>query len=444
MSDAALGARRQLVVGTFEAGAAPWRMSGRSWARLALYLGLSAALLLGFTAVWASHDKTLQRALFSFFFPERWHGAAEFMLAFVFKEQAQQVAVNAVLIVTLNVVSLAFFWAKELLSQSYERDLARARGQPDPKGSWREYPIWYQALEELKWLLVGLALMCVVLWLGHSPEPWRKTLATVLSYLVLFFTAAGNYLAPPMQRRRVQYGQVIKAIFAKPWLAFAFGAAVSLPQALVLHLVSGAGLSAFASLLIIFLVNIVFIAYSAVSGTHAGLALMPVAAEMPPSRVWTRIAGWLAIAAILAGGTWIMGRLGSVLAHKSQILKCEYRVDWTTLSVDTPNLVGLVHGEVTAEVSFDVEIANPNRIAVRIEDNRLVASDDGVVIAESRLSPLIVPARGSTRTRVWLDVRARAKSLLEGISLNPARWDLTLYVALDEGFELPIYLRAGR
>jgi LEA14-like dessication related protein len=443
VSDDGLGLQRQLSVGVAGVVASPFRMSARSWRWFALYLGLSGALLRGFAALFGRHDEALVRALVSFLVPERWHGVADFVLAFVFKSQAQQVTVNIVLIVTLNVVSLVFFWTKELLSQSYERDQAAARGLDDPRGAWREYPIWYQWIEEIKWTLVGVALMFAVLWLGHSPEPWRKTTATVLSYGVLFFSAAGNYLAPPMQRRRTQYGQVIKAIFRKPLLALGFGAAVSLPQVALLHVVSHAELSAFVSLLIIFGVNIVFIAYSAVAGTHVGLALLPVAERTPRSSTVTKITAWLAVFAVLIGGAWILGRLGGVLAGKSQFLKCEYRIDWSTLQVDKPNLGGLLKGEVGVKVAFDVEIDNPNALPIRIEDNRLVVSDDDVVIAETRLSPLLVEARSVKRTRVGLDAKVRATSVLEGIELNPTRWDITLYIELEEGFELPIYLRGA-
>jgi len=134
MSDgprAALGVGRQLALALAEAPASPGRMRGRSWAWLGLYVGLSATLLFGLAGLFATNEDTLERALMGFLFPEAWHGIVDFLLAFVFKAQAQQVVINVLLFVTLNLVSLVFFWAKEALSQSYERDLAaRARAQP--------------------------------------------------------------------------------------------------------------------------------------------------------------------------------------------------------------------------------------------------------------------------------------------------------------------------
>jgi len=448
---ARLGIGRQ-VAAVAHAPASLGRMSGRSWGWLGLYFGLSAALLFGLAGVFATSEDRLDRALMGFFFPESWHSIVDFLLAFVFKAQAQQVVINVLLFVTLNVVSLLFFWAKEALSQSYERDLARreaaragseggAGAAADPREQWREYPLWQEALEEIKWTLVGFALMFVVLWLGHSAEPWRDTAATVLSYFVLFFTTAGNYLAPPMQRRRLSYAQVLKAMFRNPLLAFGFGAAMSLPQVLVLHLVAGANLSALVALLVIFSVNIVFIAWSAVAGTHAGLVLLPTVEAMKPSHWATRVSGWLAVFAVLTGGVYIGTRVGLALASKSQILKCSYRVDWSTAAFDTPKLAGLLSGKVAVGVSFEVEVKNPNPLPVRIEHNRLVVSDDDIVIAESHLLPFDVPAEGTTRIRVGLDAELRAASILEGARIDPLTWDITLYVALDEDLELPIYLR---
>lgn len=434
---------RQLAVAFGEAPASLGRMSGRSWSWLGLYFALALGTLVALALVFASQEDTLKRTLVGFLFPEGWHGVVDFLLAFVLKAQAQQVLVNVLLFLSTSLVSIAFFWAKEALSRSYERDLARRRGEPDPVALWRDHPLWREALEEIKWTLVGLALMIVVLWLGHAPEPWRKTAATVASYAVLIFGTAGNFLAPPMQRRRLLYGQLVKAMFKRPLLAFGFGAAMALPQVVVLNVVATAELSALVALLVIFFVQIAFICWSAVAGTHAGLALLPtVEASAAPS--WpTKIVGWAAVAAILGAGAWVGTKIGFALADKSQILKCRYQVDWSTVKIDTPQLGGLLQGKVGVGVSFEVAIDNPNPLPVRIENNRLVVADDDAVIAESHLAPLEVPAGGTTRARVGLDVEVHATSLLGGGHLDPRRWDVTLFVDLGDGLEMPVYLRAA-
>lgn len=418
------------------------RLSLRSWLLLGLYLLLCGGLLGVLVILFDSQEKNLQRAAMSFLFPAEWHGLLDFLLAFVVRSQAQQVLVNVIIFVTMTLVSLAFFWSKELLSQSVERD-REALGDPDADpGRWRDNAIWWEALEEIKWTLASTALMFVVLWVGHDIAPWRKTLATVLSYAVLFFSTAVNFMAPPMQRRQLGYGQILSAMARRPALTMLFGAAMSLPQVLALHLIGKADLPVAAALVSIFAINVVFIAWSAASGTVAGLAL---AAPADAARRWPRWLGamiGLAVMAVLAFGVWLLLNLGIALKDKSQILKCRYAVDWKTVVVDTPKLGGLLKGEVQVAVSFEVEIDNPNALPVRIERNRLTAEDGGRVVAEGRLTPFDVPARGKSRTRVGLDLRIKGTSLLEGASVNPAAWGLVLWVELDEGFEFPIPLAA--
>jgi len=418
------------------------RMTGRTWALFLLYLALSAGLLGVLVVLFDTQEKNLQRAAMGFLFPEEWHAILDFLMAFIVKSQAQQVMVNLTLFATMTLVSIVFFWSKELLSQSVERDrLAMGDPNADP-GAWRDNAIWWEGLEEIKWTLVSVALMFVVLWVGHDVAPWRKTLATVLSYGVLFFSTAVNFMAPPLQRRQMSYSQVLSAMARRPVLTMAYGASMVLPQVLALHLVTGADLSVAVALMAIFAINVVFISWAAASGTVAGLVLAPLAAGVAPWRWPWRIVTALLVGAVLAGGVYVSLNLGLALADKSQILKCRYSVDWTTVVVDEPKLMGLLKGEVEVGVSFEVIIDNPNALPVRIENNRLVAEDDGVVVAEGRLLPFDVPANGRSTTRVGMNVKVRAASLLEGASLNPAKWGLVLYVEIADGFEFPIPLVA--
>ncbi len=418
------------------------RMSGRTFALFLLYVLLSAGLLGVIVVLFDTQEKNLQRAAMSFLFPEEWHVVLDFLLAFIVKSQAQQVMVNLALFATMTLVSIAFFWSKELLSQSVERDqLACGDPNADP-AAWRDNAIWWEGLEEIKWTLVSIALMFIVLWVGHDVTPWRKTLATVLSYGVLFFSTAVNFMAPPLQRRQMSYSQVLSAMARRPVLTMVYGAAMALPQVLVLHLVTGADLSVAVALIAIFAINVVFIAWSAASGTVAGLVLEPLANGVAPWRWPWRILSTLIVAAVLAAGIYVSLNLGLALADKSQILKCRYSVDWSTVVIDEPKLMGLLKGEVEVGVSFEVVIDNPNALPVRIENNRVVAEDSGVVVAEGRLLPFDVPANGRSSTRVGMNVKVRAASLLEGASLNPAKWGLVLYVEIGDGFEFPIPLLA--
>lgn len=436
------GAFAQLRMALVEAPGVLARMSGRSWALFSLYFLLSAGLLGLLVLLFDTQEKNLQRAAMSFLFPEEWHPFLDFLLAFVVKSQAQQVLVNVILMVTLTLVSMVFFWSKELLSQAIERDRL-ARGDPNAAPArWRDNAIWWEGLEEIKWTLMSLAAILVVLWVGHDVAPWRKTLATVLSYLVLFASTAVNFMAPPHQRRQKQYAQVLSAMARRPLLTLAFGAAMAAPQVAILHVVSGAGLPVATSLILIFSVNVVFIAWSAAAGTVAGLALTPLVDAAPPIRWPWRALTAVIVGAILAFGVYIAVNLGIAIKDKSQILKCRYTIDWASATVETPKLGGLLGGKVQVGVKLDVVIDNPNALPVRIEKNRLVVEDEGLVLAEGRLAPFEVPARGQSKNRVGLDVTLKAGALLEGASVNPAKWGVTLWLELGDGFEFPIPLVA--
>lgn len=419
------------------------RMSGRSWLRFFFYFLLCAGLLGALVVLFDSQEKNIQRAAMAFLFPEDWHGLIDFLLAFVVKSQAQQVLVNVILFATMTLVSLAFFWSKELLSQSVERD-RQARGDPNADPSrWRDNAIWWEGLEEIKWTLFSTALMFLVLWIGHDVAPWRKTLATVLSYVVLFFSTAVNFMAPPLQRRHKQYAQILAAMCRRPILTMVFGAAMALPQVAALHFIGTADVPVVVALLSIFAVNVLFIAWSAASGTVAGLALAPLAENARPWPWWIRAMVSAATIAVLAFATYVLLNLGVALKDKSQILKCRYSVDWSTVQIDSPRLGDLLKGEVDVGVTFEVEIDNPNPLPVRIENNRLVAEDDGKIVAEGRLVPFEVPARGKNKSRVGLNLKVRAGALLEGASLDPTRWGLVLYLQLTDDFEFPIPLAAN-
>lgn len=433
---------RQVQVALWTAPGVLARMSGRSWALFFLYLVLCGGLLGLLVVLFDSQEKNLQRAAMSFLFPEEWHGLIDFLLAFVVKSQAQQVLVNVILFVTMTLVSLVFFWSKELLSQSIERD-RQNQGDPHADPSrWRDNAIWWEGLEEIKWTLFSTALMLVVLWVGHDVAPWRKTLATVLSYLVLFFSTAVNFMAPPLQRRQKQYGQILAAMARRPVLTMVYGAAMALPQVLGLHLLGAADVPVSVALIAIFAVNVVFIAWSAASGTVAGLYLSELADAARPWPLWSRAILWVGTLGVLVFATWVAINLGVAIKDKSQILKCHYTVDWASVEVDKPGLGGLLKGEVEVGVSFEVEIDNPTELPVRIENNRLVAEDDGKVVAEGRLAPFEVPAGGKSRNRVGMNVKVRAGALLEGASLNPAAWGLVLYIQLTDDLEFPIPLAA--
>jgi len=428
----------QLLHGVVLGPAAPRLMRARSWGRAAVYALLATIVLGAVSTLFATQETSLRRALESFLFPERVHKYVDFFLEYVVRSQTKQVVANAVVTFTMIFVSLLLFWAKERLSRAFEEDA----GLGDA-GRWRELGLFEEALEEVKLLLLNIAIFFFVLWLGHSPEPWRKTTATTLSYLALAFTWAVDFVSPYLMRRRMKYSQILSAIWRRPLLSLGFGAVMALPLVVIAHVAGRAEWPALTTVVVLFSANVVVIVWACMAGTWVAARLEDAAARVRPAPGWLHVPVWLVVLGVIGAGTWLGVHLARSLATKSQVLKCEYDVDWATLSVGKPSVGALLRGEVSASVSVDVTIKNPNRLPVVIEENRLVASDDDVVIAQTRLSPMSIPAGGERRERVTLDVTFEAKGVLSGASINPLAWDLVLYLEIADGFELPIYLRRG-
>ncbi len=431
----------QLRSGLLDAPAVLLRMSGRSWFWFLAYIGLSGLLLLVCALLIGAREQAIEQAILDFLFPEDWHVVLKFVISFAFSSQAKEVVSNLVLFLSLTLVSIIFFWAKEFLSQWIERDMQKTGSDEADPVKWRDNALWFEALEEIKWTLLGLALMCVTLWIGHDVAAWRQTVASILSYFVLIFSTAVNFIAPPMQRRGMRYNQVIGAIFERPLESLGFGAAMALPQVLILHVLNAASLSIGMTLVLLFSVNILFVAWSAAAGTVLGVKLVHEAAERRPFGWFARVGTALSTIAVLAVFGWLGAKLAVALKDKTQILKCRYDVSWSEVDFQKPDLTGLLGGEIEVGVRLPMTVENPTEWPVKLEQNRLALVDGDAVIAETRLSALEVPPMGKVETILDLKAKLRAGSLLEGASLNPAEWGLVLYIDLD-GMDFPVPLMA--
>src|SRR6185503_18939157 len=80
-----------------------------------------------------------------------------------------------------------------------------------------------------------LAAQGTIFWIGYSPDPTRRLLATVLSFVVLFASVGIDFLSPILQRHKLRYSAILKTLFAHPFLLFTFGALFSLPAIIAGH-----------------------------------------------------------------------------------------------------------------------------------------------------------------------------------------------------------------
>lgn len=431
--------RAQLRVALLEAPRAAFRVRGRAaWLSL-LYLVLAAVILGAVAVAIAASEGDVRRALVAWLFPSEVQGAADLVATYLLEAQTRAVLTNLLISASLLLVSLLLFRVKERLSAAIEADEGLLAGRPHD-----ELPWWKEGLEEVKLIAFYVALFFVVFAIGHGSAPWRRELATALSYAVMFLTFAIDFGAPTPQRHGARYGQVLRALLTQPIATFGFGALFSLPLVAVARLAtSSQGLGPGGTVAVIFGANVVGIVWGAAGGTWLGARILPIAERIRPAPAGLRAAWWAVILAIVAGGTTLTVALGETIATKSQILRCSYDVDWSTLAVQRPGLGRLLGGEVDVGVGFDLTISNPNELAVELEENHLDVADGDRVIATTSLAPLSVPAGGSVRTRVELTVTVRAKAFLEGARFDPSAWSITLWVRLGDALDYPIYLRRG-
>lgn len=416
------------------------RLPRKSWAFLAVYALLAAVMLAVVGLVILAYQKDLRDMVLGFFFPELWLGVIDVFLDRLFVDQQRLVAINAVVTGSLLLVSLTLFAVKELVSASFEvegklvsQDIA-------------EHPLWEQAWEEIKLVLLFIAVQGTVFWLGYSPNPIRVGASVVLSYSFLVFTYALDFIAPIFQRHEGHYSRIIKTLLRHAPASFTFGLIFASPAIVVgLLWTAHPEWSWKLAITLLFSVNVVTIAWAAVAGTWLGAQLMDDFETTKRSGVTSRVASWVVLLAVLAGNAYAFGAVGKSLLHKSQILKCHYSVDLDSFEIDRPGLSSLLSRKVKVGVHFDVEIENPTEIDVEIEKNRLEITHDGQLIATTALAPIAIAHKSTERQRVNLSVELSMSLIKQGRDLfTSGGWEMTLYIQVTENLELPVYLMVDK
>jgi hypothetical protein len=372
--------------------------------------------------------------------PHDWKLTAKFLIKKLFGNQEQAVITNAVLSMSLMVVTITLFPLKEQVSAKLEEE-AKLLDEP-----FDEHPLWFEAWEEIKLFLAMIAAQATIFWIGYSDDPWRRTTATVLSYVVLFAGVGFDFLSPILQRHRQRYSVMVKTFAAHPLLFFGFGAIFALPGIITARVVAThTDWSHGTQLAFSFGAQVIGIAFAAIGGTVAGAPLLADAKRRTPSKAPARIAIWVALIGLLAWNGHRFYLIGTSLNHKSQILKCEYDVDWGSFSADLPSALELAAAyrsdTITVGVHFDVAITNPTSVTVQVEDNRLEIRQADQLIATTSLPKVTVKPGATEKVTVKLPLTIKPSQVLRIRDLLTTKdWQLTLWLRIDDDFDFPIYL----
>lgn len=432
---------RGLLAAVIRGPASIVRLRARGAIWFAVYLG-AAALLLGLVArELAVHRDDLIGAMASYLLPSSWTWAGERLIDYFVRSQLRDVLVNAVIGLSLVVVQIFLFPVKEKLSATFEKEARLTMTEP------RDLPLWLQAVEELQLFFLFLTAQMCIFWIGYPPEPWRKQLAVVLSYLYLFGSFGVDFLSPILQRHTLRYSTMFKVFARHPLTVLAFGALFTMPVVLVGRAIAAHPSWTFGfSVALMFGVNVVCIAWAAVAGTYVGAELLPEARRTVAPSAATRTVVFLAFAALFAWNAWRFGAVGLSLHHKSQILKCEYAVDWTSWRLSTPGwrelaAAAVSDGKVKVAASVELSITNPTTYDVRLERNHVDVAHDGVVVARASLTPVSVDEGRTVTQRMELPLELTVDAVRKGRALfEKDRWTVTVFLEVAEGFEFPIYV----
>lgn len=433
------------------------RIGPRTLRWLMIYGGLLGLVFGGSAWALVTYQGAIGDAILDFFLPESWHTAGRFLVERFWASQAKSVLISLTLGAALMVSSLLLFPVKEHLGLAFEREAGLTGRTP------REFPLWYQAWEEIKLFLLYTALSFLIIRLGHTPDPTRRAWAQALSYATLAFTFSVDFIAPLMQRHRLRYSQILKAMLKRPLILLIFGGALALPPALI-----GAQLASLSDwplaeiLALGLLLNLASLLLAVLLGNALGAQLLPAAEATPVSHPITRGLVSAAVLAALIVNGFIFGQVGYAAYGVSPLLKCDYALVPSSFDADIEGILS-----PTLFIKATISVRNPTDRDVSLKDAKIELRHSGDLLTTTALPTLSVPA-GAIRTQpIALEVAMGGGVMSKGISLfqetagsnsfgdavgvlaeagaaaiDPERYALTLLIPTSME-DFPVFLYAG-
>ncbi len=401
------------------------RKSSAKWPGIYFISGLVVFSL----SIWLTlaNQEALKQLLLDYFFPESWHSVSETLAEFFFESQAKSVLSNMILSGSLVLASIFLFPVKEKYSAEFEKDANFKNGVV------HEFPLVYQAWEEVKLFLLYLTAQMVILWIGYYPYQWTNWLSISLSYLFLFSTFGLDFISPTLQRHRIQYSLILKGLFRKPLLILTFGFLFSLPVILLsFYIFTIEELSLIEISGILFLSNLLFLTLAIPAGTRIASTLLPdIRKTASPTRK-TMTYSYSMMFMLLIAGLLFHGKLISSMHHKSQILKAEYSIDWSSIDFNSTSLSQFFNGEALSQLSFEMIINNPTEFDIVIEKSKIFVDKKEIVIATIDLSGFTIPAGESHRVKLQLDSQSDLSSITDYKTIFED-WHIDMHLELFPG-----------
>ncbi len=399
-----------------------------------IYLACGLVLFSLFTWTLLENQDAIKDTILDYLFPESWHGLSELLGDFLFESQAKIVLGNLIISGSLVFASIFLFPVKEKFSAVFEKN-----GQYK-NGSCKEFPLLYQAWEETKLLLIYLTAQSVILWIGYYPYLWANILSIILSYLFVFFSFGLDFISPTLQRHRISYTHLLKVLLQKPVITSAFGLLFSLPVIIISHFIFKIEtLSLIEISSILFLTNIIFLTLAIPAGTHIASQLIPEIRNTKPPKKKNKIRAYSSVLILLIGMSFLHGGLIASLHHKSQLLKAEYEVDWSSIDYELPSISQFLSGKALSNLSFNVEINNPTEYDIIIENSKIFVEKTSHIIAEIDLDGFEVPSGQLRKVKINVDTTSQISQITDYKKILE-NWRVDLHLQLWPGIPFIVNL----
>ncbi len=405
-----------------------------------LLVYLLAGIFLFSVFIWQLIDnqELIKSAIFDYFFPQSWQGISEQLTEFLYNSQTKTVIANAIISGSLVFAAMFLFPLKEQFSAVFEKE----SGLSD--GSEKEFPLWLQGWEEVKLLLFYLASQGVILWIGYYPYFWTTWISIFLSYLFLFFTFGLDFIAPTLQRHRKSYTLILKTVFKHPVIVVAFGALFSLPVIGISQIVFlFDDLTLIEMTGILFISNILFLTLAVPAGTTIAVSIMPIINQTKMPSPKAKIIGYSTILTTLAAMIFLHGGLIASLHHKSQLLKANYDIDFSSFNFDLPSLDNFLNGKALTNASFNLSIENPTQFDILVEQSQLWIEKEDKVIATIDISGFNVPAGEKRDIELKLDSNSNLGKITNFRTLLES-WRVDLHIELWPGIPFIVNLSGNQ
>lgn len=403
-----------------------------AWGLTALYFVLVAFALAGTGWALTTGRPALSDALLRYVFPADWMPWVEPLAQGILSGQGNVVFVNAALMTGIAVAAALLFPLKERVSRAFEAGAAWA-----PDAPVRELPLLFQAFEETRIFLVYLSLQLTLFWVGLSANPARQAFAAGASTVLLWVQMSLDFGAPVLQRRGRRYADIARLMLRRPLAALGFGALFAAPAQLAgLLLAPQAAQAPERTLALLYAVTAVSLPLAVWGGTRFGAEL--VALPVEPLRGLKRLAGNLAVAALIAVNLASAGLALRTLHRMSQVLKCEYALVPDSWRVRTGLLDAFATERLHLDASIEVDVRNPTPFDLEIHDLTFDVRHQGEPVAAPRLTGVRVPAGETRRQRLALTLPVALSTLGKGLALLDPGWAVTLELEVLPGTSVPL------